>query len=149
MNAKATAQPVADVPQAPPPVSPPPPFAPDSNDVTDTVQDEGEDRPSPGSDPEAAVAQVKRPIPSRYIHVGMPVQFHTRELHRQLKRMGEGPYAAVITEIVDREKGIVGLRVTPPAAGFDCAHVEYAATNEGDEAHPDLERWWNMLGFYD
>lgn len=96
----------------------------------------------PGADPATQVPAVPPqgiPLPI----VGMPVQYYTTLEHRVVERMGSGPYAATITEVISPEKGIVCLFVRPPMSpGYDVANVQYGPLGE------DNEDGWVLATFY-
>lgn len=79
--------------------------------------------------------------------VGMPVQYYTTHEHRIVQRMGQGPYAAIITEVTDSDAGLVCLFVRPPmAAGYDVANVKYGPIDEAVEDGEDDS--WLTATFY-
>lgn len=99
-----------------------------------------------------ALARPPDPLPAHRVPVlvGGWVQYFTPRTDKQTERGGYGPYAAVITEITDAEKGMVCLRVFPAfMPSYDVANVGYADVEKPPLLDEPFEAFWRMPSFYD
>lgn len=98
-------------------------------------------------DPESYDPRPLRHVP---VLVGIPVQYFTPNTEKHSRRGGFGPYAAIIVEITDAEKGMVCLRVFPAfMPSYDVANVGYADVEKPPLLDEPFEAFWRMPSFYD